>query len=105
MQYNIILTLEKYGEIKIDKLIEILGSKENLVVVSECNALLYHPSFNPKRVKTAGLILTDASDNLDVAEGNLIKLNPDFSAGNLKLNTIPTSYKVNISFLKLESPR
>lgn len=95
MQYSIFLALEKYSDgLSLNKIAEIIGGCDILTVISECNALLFHPSFNPKKIKTNGLISSDKEDNSELNENDILKLNRDFQANSVKINTIPTIYKV-----------
>ena len=89
VQYLILFNLEKYEKLTISKLSELIGIKED-IVSNEATFLLYHPSFNPKKVKTQGLILTDAKDGADLEPINNVWVNEAFSINSLILNTIPT---------------
>jgi hypothetical protein len=87
-QYCILLNLEKYVTITIAAISELLGF-DQAIVANEASALLYHMSFNPKRVKTQGIITANSTDNLDLKPEHEITINKDFFANNLNLNTIP----------------
>lgn len=93
VQYCILLNLEKYGEKTISELSELLGHYL-AIVTNEANALLYHMSYNPKRALTAGIISSDSKDNLDLKPENKIKINRDFQANTLRINTIPAVFRV-----------
>jgi len=67
----------------------ILGIKEDLVA-NEATFLLYHPMFNPKKVKNCGLILSNAEEGKDVDPNHEIWVNSEFTFSALILNTIPT---------------
>ena len=93
VQYCLLLNLEKYGEKSIQELSELLG--HNLAIVNnEANALLYHMSFNPKRALTAGIISANSTDNLDLKPEHKIKINKEFQANTLRINTIPAIFRV-----------
>jgi hypothetical protein len=93
VQYCILINLEKYGEKSISELSELLG--HNLAIVTnEANTLLYHMSFNPKRAPTAGIISANSTDNLDLKPEHKIKINKDFQANTLRINTIPAVFRV-----------
>jgi hypothetical protein len=96
LQYLILRTLEKYEsqeKLTVEKVSEILGY--NLpVILNETNALIYHASFNPKRVNNVGIILSDLQDNSELKPSNQVWINPDFQHNFLKLTTIPTPFKV-----------
>jgi hypothetical protein len=99
LQYLILRTLEKYENVEkltVEKISEILGY--NLpIILNETNALIYHASFNPKRLNNVGVIFSDLTDNTDLKPTNQVWINPDFSHNFLKITTIPTPFKV-ISF-------
>ena len=92
IQFLILINLEKYTSITISKMSELLGIKEE-IVANEATFLLYHPQFNPKKIKTAGLILSEAGDGADIESQNQIWINPNFSLNSLILNTIPTKMR------------
>jgi cullin-4 len=95
VQYCSLIILEKYEKLAISKIAELLGLNQNLVL-NEINALLYHPSFNPKKSKACGLIsAADAVDGQDLKPENEITVNKDFMANSLKINTIPVVFRVS----------
>lgn len=47
-----------------------------------------------KKLKTGGLILSNTEENEDITPKNEIWLNPKFQANMIKINTVPTVYKV-----------
>lgn len=100
MQLLVLLALEKYETLKVGKIMEIIGSKDNLIVISEINALIYHPAFNPRKLKTGGVILIEEDENQEVTLNSVIKVNKSFQANNLRINTIPALYKVKKICLK-----
>ena len=89
MQYLILYNLEKYEKLQISKLSELIGIKDD-VVANEATFLLYHPSFNPKKNKTQGIILSEAGDNADIEANHIVWVNKEFSINSLILNSIPT---------------
>jgi hypothetical protein len=94
VQYSVLIVLEKYEKMSIAKISEIIGLNQN-AVMNEVNALLYHPSFNPKKSKACGLISSaDAADGQDLKPENEISVNKDFMANSLKINTIPVVFRV-----------
>ncbi len=95
IQYLILFNLEKYSKITVSKLAELIGIKED-VVANEATFLLYHPSFNPKKSKTQGIILSEAGDGADIEPNNNVWINADFSINSLILNTIPTKTRKKV---------
>jgi hypothetical protein len=97
IQYCILTVLEKYEKefpkMQIGKIAEIIGYNTSFVV-NEANALLYHLTFNPKRVKNCGIITTTAPDGQDIKAESEISINREFNCNNLKLSTIPVAFKV-----------
>jgi len=89
VQYLILFNLEKYTKLTVTKLAELIGINEDLVA-NEATFLLYHPSFNPKKVKTAGVVLSEAADNTDIEAKDNVWVNGDFTLNSLIFNTIPT---------------
>ena len=97
VQYCSLIILEKYEKLAISKIAELLGLNQYLVL-NEINALLYHPSFNPKRSKACGLISATGSDLVDGQElkpEDEITVNKDFFSNSLKINTIPVIFRVS----------
>jgi hypothetical protein len=98
MQYAIILLLEKYVEVSIESLSELLGVTDINYLMNECNGLFCHPQFNIKKLSKNGLILTTAPEGSEITKKEeKIKLNKDFLCNNIKLTTLPVSVKVKIN--------
>jgi len=66
---------------------------DKFVVLSEVAGLIYHASFNPKKEKTGGVLIGDEEQGKEVQPETIVKLNKEFNAQNLRINTIPTTYK------------
>ena len=96
-QYLILFYLEKKGKLKIYQIAEIIGLKEDQVA-NEATFLLYHPQFNPKKVKNLGIILSDVNDQRDLEPNDNIWINDNFSFNSLILSTIPTKQR-KVSFI------
>ena len=103
LQYLILYHLEKRDKVKVSQLAELIGTKEEQAA-NEATFLLYHPSFNPKKSKTGGVILSDANDGADLEPNHTIWVNTEFSINSLVFNTIPTKQrKVIILFIVTET--
>ncbi len=94
MQFSLLIILEKYEKLKIEKISEIMGCNP-LLLANEANALLYHMSYNPKKLKTNGIILSDAGEKEDLKPKNEVYINKEFAANSLKINTIPAVFRVS----------
>jgi hypothetical protein len=68
---------------------------DKLLITSEVSALLFHPAFNPKKLKTAGIISVEGEET-EITTESQISINKTFQANSLKINTVPTIYKVCI---------
>ena len=60
MQFLILLYLEKYGKLNIEKISELLGCDINMII-NDLSGLIFNPSFNPKGEIDKGII----SANMD----------------------------------------
>lgn len=92
IQFLILYHLEKKDKLRLSDIAGYVGSKEELVC-NEATFLLYHPSFNPKKSPTGGVILSDAPSSADLEPHNHIWVNKDFFINTLVFNTIPTKQK------------
>ena len=92
IQFLILFHLEKRDKLTISQIADSIGYKEDQVA-NEATFLLYHPSFNPKKIKTSGLILTDSADSGDLNPNHSIWVNKDFFLVSLIVNTIPTKQR------------
>jgi hypothetical protein len=105
MQYVIFLFLEKHTKLSIETLSELLEGADPSYVANECNGLLYHPSFNPKRSAKLGLILSSAAEGKDITPKDTIELNPDFNPSTIKVNTVPVTVVVSYLSNRFRSKR
>ena len=93
LQYIILCYLERLQKIKVSELIDRLGEKA-YIVLSELNALVFSPSFNPKRSKTAGIINSNMNDtDKEIVEEHEVSINTAFEPQTLKLNCLPGVYR------------
>jgi len=92
-QYLILINLEKRKELVVSQLAELIGISD-IVVANEATFLLYHPQFNKNKLKTGGLILSDAPEKADIDPNHKIWINPDFTCNNLTLVTLPTKARM-----------
>jgi len=93
IQFLILLNLEKYERMSIQKLSEIIGHSQANYVANEANFLIYNPGFNPNKSGTVGLILTNAAEKKDLEPGDEIWLNKDFNPSNSKPTTVTTTMR------------
>lgn len=94
-QYLILSLLEKLDKpVLVSELVDRLGEKD-YIILSELTGLIFGPSFNPKRSKTAGLINADISDDKQssIELSHTISINKNFCPNNLKFTTVPGNYK------------
>jgi len=89
VQFLILYHLERYTKRTITELAGLIGIKED-VVANEATFLLYHPSFNPKKAKTQGAVLSDAPDGQDIEANHSVWVNAEFSLQSLIFTTLPT---------------
>lgn len=101
-QYCILRILEDVDLRKEEISVEMLSAKIGYpveMVIHELNGFIFNPSFNPKRILTSGVILTNIKEGSDINSQSIIRLNHDFIANSLKINTIPLILKVSIVYL------
>jgi hypothetical protein len=100
LQYIILNTIEKLEKISVNELIERIGEKD-YITLADLNALLFSPSFNPKRLLTSGLISSNMKESeKELNNNHIISINKNFEPLNLKLNCLPGLYKKPIDEAK-----
>lgn len=102
IQYCILLLLEKsFGKKNIT--VEEISAKLQLsstvsnILIAELMALIYSPSFNPKKDPKCGIILSNDvnSQNDELSLKSEVWLNENFTSNSIKFNTIPGVIKVS----------
>jgi hypothetical protein len=92
IQFLVLYQLEKREKLKLSEIAGLIGSRDDLVA-NEATFLLYHPSFNPKKSPTGGIILSDSTNSADLDPNNTIWINKEFFINSLVFSTIPTKQK------------
>lgn len=94
LQYTILTLLETKGEIKAKELVDRIGEKD-FIIMNDLNALLFSPSFNPKRQKNIGIINANFTndDKPEITPDHIVSINKDFMPNSLKISCLPGVYK------------
>jgi len=89
IQLVVFLFLEKHGKLTIQKLSELIGVS-TFSTLNEVTGLLYNPTFNPKKSINSGLITANLKkDGEELKTDNEICINKNFTANNIKFNSLP----------------
>ena len=96
IQFIVFLSLEKHGKLTIQNLSELIGVS-CFSMLNEVTGLLYNPTFNPKKSINSGLITTNLKkDGEELKSDSEISINTNFTANNIKFNSMPVIRIVNI---------
>lgn len=104
IQFLVLYHLEKREKLKLSEIAGLIGSRDE-IVANEATFLLYHPSFNPKKSLTGGIILSDSTGSSDLDPNNVVWINKDFFINSLVFSTVPTRQRKASLFLNIETRR
>ena len=93
IQYLILLHLEKYGTLTIEKLSLLLGCQVS-TVLKNINGLIFNPIYNPNGDINKGVIIGSFDrESKNFKENDTISINKNFTVSLRKFNTIPLNLK------------
>ena len=102
IQLLILLLIEKYNNITIKKIAEILGCRIGLVF-KDITGLIFNPSFNPSQQKDKGIIMGNFDEKTkEFKEDDEFCFNYNFYSKNIKFNTLPLNIKKSEKEIKKE---
>ena len=88
IQFCILIILEKYNKLTINKISEILGVNSS-IIINEIYGLVFNKNFNPNKDPNKGVLIGNFKDNFE--EKNEVELNNNFNFNSLKFNTLFTN--------------
>ena len=99
-QFLTLMVLEKYGNITIGKVAEILGCQPS-TVITDIHGLVFNPSYNPQGQPEKGVILGSFNaKEKDFKETDTICINKNFTVARQKFNTLPLAVKKSAAEVK-----
>ena len=99
-QFLTLLQLEKYENISIGKVAEILGCQVS-TVITDIHGLVFNPSYNPKGEPEKGVIIgTFDAVKKEFKENDNISINKNFAVTRQKFNTLPLAVKKSQAEIK-----
>ena len=92
-----LLQLEKYENITIKKVSELIGCSVN-TILTDIHGLVFNPSFNPQSQPEKGVIV--GTFTKEFQETDTININKNFSSPRQKFNTMPLAIKKTAAEVK-----
>ena len=93
IQYLILLQIEKYQKLTLEKIAQNIGCNVKLVL-KDISGLIFNISFNPQHKKDKGILMGNFDDEKkEFKETDEVWLNYDFNNSKLRFNTRPTIIK------------
>ena len=100
IQYLILLQIEKYQKLSLEKIAENIGCKVDLIL-EDISGLIFNPSFNPHHKKDKGILLGNFEDNKNEFNPNdEVWFNKDFNCSTFRFNTMSLPMKKNEKEIK-----
>ena len=92
-QYLLLLQLEKYETLSLEKIAEFLGCQIS-TVLTDIHGLVYNPSYNPQSLPEKGVILGSYDiKTKEFKSTDTVSINLNLNITRQKFNTIPLSVK------------